>query len=669
MSRFNPRSLLVAVAVGLISAGSCLAQALPAVSAFSRTPHASLVALSPDGSRIAFVTNDTGGNLILLAAHLASGERRISNISGLVPHTVLWADNDSLVMVASQSGRLPYLEGMVDFTAAFGFEINNGFEPVRLMSRQNSSGGIGSNLGEEGNTGLDLNRGRIAGRVPSTGEVMIAINSVSRQRDLHRASPGSRRSTLVHEGGASTVRFFLDRDGQAVARMDYDAVGDYQSIRVLRGGNWEEVFALEDSRIEGLEVYGLLPSGDLAVGYYMDDHLSVLPLSLETGVIGAPIFQNQQFDHSRIICDPHSNLVRGVEVEAQTPTQVWFNAGIDQLRGQLEAALGGVPTTIETWSSDFTKILVATHPANGPTVYYYFDGETGALSQFANSHPDLADVQLPAREPYSYAARDGTPIPGYLTRAAGAGPQPTIILIHSGPQSHGSLLVHGQPEARANGRFDYWAHFLGSRGYTVLQPNFRGSDGYGYAWARAGDGQWGRLMQQDISDGVNALTEAGLADPDRICIVGASYGGYAALAGATLTPDLYACAAAFAPVTDLPAMLGFIDRRTGLSSAMQAGFRRSILGENDLLSFTEADNVSPRHLAPDLSIPVLILHGESDSVVPIEQSVFFNNAARDRDLVTFIRLEDGDHWLTQPQTRETLLTELERFLAEHLGEE
>lgn len=625
--------------------------------------------LSPDGAHIAFVTNDNGGNQILLAANMASGERHIANISGLVPHYVMWSDDDSLILVASQPGRLDFLEGMVDFTAAFGFELNDGFEALRMMSRQNASGGTGSNLGEEGNTGIDLNRGRIAGRVPSTGEVMIAINGVSRRRNLHRAAPSSRRSTLVHDGGENTLQYFLDRNGDPVARVDYDARGDYQSVRVVQDGIWEEIYALENAEIEGLETYGLLPSGDLAVGYYMNDRLSVLPLSLETGEMGEPLFHDQNYDLSRVIVDPHSNLVRGVVVETEYPTQIWFNAGIDGLRAQLQTALGEVPTTIETWSSDFSKLIVATHTPDAATTYYYFDGATGELSLFASSHPDLSGVTLPRREPYSFAANDGTTIPGYLTRAGGDGPQPTVILVHSGPQSHETLLVHGQPEARTNGRFDYWAHFLASRGYTVLQPNFRGSDGYGYAWARAGDGQWGRLMQQDISDGVATLVDAGIADPDRICIVGASYGGYAALAGATITPDLYACAAAFAPVTDLPAMLGFIDRRTGLSSATQAGFRRSILGLDDPMPLAAADDVSPRHLADRLGVPVLVLHGDGDSVVPIEQSLTFNNAVRDRDLIEFVRLEDGDHWLTQPQTRITLLTELESFLAEHLGED
>ena len=130
------------------------------------------------------------------------------------------------------------------------------------------------------------------------------------------------------------------------------------------------------------------------------------------------------------------------------------------------------------------------------------------------------------------------------------------------------VFPHGGPESRDNMAFDWWAGFYAARGYAVYQPNFRGSSGYGFKFRTAGLGQWGRAMQRDITEGVNKLVADGVADGDRICIVGASYGGYAALAGATLTPDLYACAISVNGVTDLLAMLGEESKSSGIHTRL-----------------------------------------------------------------------------------------------------
>src|SRR5262249_34265217 len=140
-----------------------------------------------------------------------------------------------------------------------------------------------------------------------------------------------------------------------------------------------------------------------------------------------------------------------------------------------------------------------------------------------------------------YAGRDGTKLPGYLTLPPGKDGKKLPLIV----------MPHGGPEVRDFVRYDYWAQFLTNRGYAVFQPNFRGSGGYGKAFAEAGHRQWGRRMQDDVTDGVKALIADGTADPSRICIVGASYGGYAALAGGAFTPDLYKCVIAIAGVSDI----------------------------------------------------------------------------------------------------------------------
>jgi dipeptidyl aminopeptidase/acylaminoacyl peptidase len=196
----------------------------------------------------------------------------------------------------------------------------------------------------------------------------------------------------------------------------------------------------------------------------------------------------------------------------------------------------------------------------------------------------------------------------------------------------------------------------------VLQVNFRGSTGYGYEWFNAGRGRWGDgLMQTDIEDGVDALVKAGYVDGARVCIVGASYGGYAALAGATVTPERYACAASINGVSDPEDMLKDL-QRVAKSSMAAEWWSKSMGSDKEQLR-----RVSPLRHADKVRIPILLLHGLEDSVVPIEQSramhAKLQRAQRD---VRFKELGGDDHWLSSASTRTMMLQELETFLAQSL---
>jgi dipeptidyl aminopeptidase/acylaminoacyl peptidase len=230
------------------------------------------------------------------------------------------------------------------------------------------------------------------------------------------------------------------------------------------------------------------------------------------------------------------------------------------------------------------------------------------------------------------------------------------------------LLPHGGPHnARDSLDYDDWATFLASRGYAVLQPNYRGSGGYGDAWQRAGYRQWGGLMQTDLNDGVDALVRSGIVDANRVCIVGASYGGYAALAGATMTPDRYRCAVSVAGPSDLSQFVLERERRSGDDDTMTADWWRRSIGDRD--EDREAVRAaSPVNLADRVAAPILLMHGTDDTVVPIDQSrrmLRALNAANKN--VRFVELRGDDHWLSDAPTRIQVLREIETFLAQHLG--
>jgi dipeptidyl aminopeptidase/acylaminoacyl peptidase len=260
-------------------------------------------------------------------------------------------------------------------------------------------------------------------------------------------------------------------------------------------------------------------------------------------------------------------------------------------------------------------------------------------------------------KPYAYKARDGLDIPAYLTLPPGKAAKqlPLVVFPHGGPMARDAMTFN--PETQ----------FFANRGYAVFQPNFRGSSGYGKKFMEAGFGQWGLKMQDDVTDGVKKLIADGIVDPKRICIVGESYGGYAALAGAAFTPDLYACAAGWAGVYDLRSFLSTRAKEYGRDSEMIESWSRFIgdrWSDSDKL-----DMASPAKNADKIKIPVLLMHGEDDATVRIDQSETMDRALRRAGKnVNFIAIPKETHYMETSATRIRWLSELEKFLKANIGD-
>jgi len=224
---------------------------------------------------------------------------------------------------------------------------------------------------------------------------------------------------------------------------------------------------------------------------------------------------------------------------------------------------------------------------------------------------------------------------------------------------------HGGPHSYDRLGFDWLPQALASRGYLVVQPQFRGSTGFGSAHWQAGFGQWGKLMQDDITDAVAALTQEGLIDPARVCIAGASYGGYAALAGGAFTPELYRCVVSIAGVSDLPAMLAEEERNKEKYDWRLEYWKTSMVSGD--AKREDLDAVSPVHYAEKFKAPVLLLHGEDDRVVYYSQSsAMYRSLKRHDKPVELVKLEGEDHYLSRSETRLQTLESVLGFIDKHL---
>jgi dipeptidyl aminopeptidase/acylaminoacyl peptidase len=246
-------------------------------------------------------------------------------------------------------------------------------------------------------------------------------------------------------------------------------------------------------------------------------------------------------------------------------------------------------------------------------------------------------------------------IPAYVTLPHGSSGKNLPLIV----------MPHGGPEARDVGGYDSWSQFLASRGYAVLQPQFRGSDGFGKTFRNAGRFQWGLASQNDITDGVKHLISTGVADANRVCIVGWSYGGYATLAGMTFSPELYKCGVAGAGVSDLPEMLAWVRKRMGRDMRDDDYWPRVMghpIRDHDKLAAT-----SPARFADKVRAPILLIHGKDDSTVPIVQSEIMAKAlAQSNKQSQFIVISGDDHYLSKSSTGIEFFSNLESFLGQHL---
>lgn len=446
---------------------------------------------------------------------------------------------------------------------------------------------------------------------------------------------------------AGVVRLGMSWNARGTTNIYYRSNGTESFRRIVKLSGDDE------DGMDAWDVMGIYAGRD--IGYAMvdeDDGRTVLrEIDYSTGTLGKVVYDNPDWSVDSAFFRRGEGPI-GASYTDDEPRMVWLDPEMAKVQSALDKALPGSRVRILDRAGMDRMLVLQTGPAD-PGALYVFTPKEKRLDLFANMRSSINERLLAPTSAEDITARDGTRLRAYLTLPVGrqAKGLPLIVMPHGGPYG-----------VRDDNTYDDWTQLLANRGYAVLRVNFRGSGGYGEAFERLGDGQIGRAMQDDLDDATQWAIDRGTVDAARVCLMGASYGGYAAMWGAIRNPERYRCAASFAGVVDWEDLLKYDKNYLGSGRRNRRWYkdiwRPRISGDDafDLASISVSDQIGR------LTRPVLVAHGKEDERVPFKQYEQLTKAAREKGIsLQTLELDDGHH-LADPEQHAKFLTALVDFL-------
>jgi dipeptidyl aminopeptidase/acylaminoacyl peptidase len=563
---------------------------------FAQLPFFSDPILSPDGMHIAARLQSSDNEAIAIY-DLATPDRppRIIAPGQYMLGAIRWAGDHRL---------------LISVGARTSYNHSSPFTVTRVLS-YNLDGGVGRLLGP--------NAGFFDSLIFVDPEARYVL--LSSQADLfdtpsvYRVELETGLSTKLQDHRSGVWNWFADGNGVIRIGVDYSerrpkiyyrATADAPLRRIEMGADDHNDAVIDSIHFLTSSDHGIVMTNAATGRFALYDYDFVHDTR------GAVIFERPDVDLANVVLAPDGS-VDGVVFEDDRPRVHWLNRDLAALQRQVDGAFPGKTNRMLGRSANGNRILIWSASASDPGTYYIFDRANRRMETFSSPNERLVGHRFAEVRAVTYRSRDGLDIHAYLTLPPG-GPTrglPLVVMPHGGPFIRDSWTFHAEVQLLAN------------RGYAVLQPNFRGSAGYGLDFLSRGYGQFGSGMIDDIEDGADWLVAQGIADRGRVCIMGSSYGGYAALWAAIRSPSRYRCAISFAGPTDMRAMLRY-DARNIVPSRYLRQYREWIQGEEAV----DLNAISPLRQSARLTVPVLIAHGERDPRVPVAQS---------RDLVAALR--------------------------------
>ena len=442
-------------------------------------------------------------------------------------------------------------------------------------------------------------------------------------------------------------------DASGAVRMGYGYNRESRTARLIYRSSGKDAFSVldranyrKDEKLSFPAAFLATPDQALTISD-ADGFDALYELDLRSLERGKKLFGTSGFDIGGLVKNPSDGTVVGIYLTEDRPRIHWLDPSLAQTQAQIDAAVGAGNALITSWDRTMSNLLVKLGGPDQAGAYYVYNRALGGnMSRLAFADETFKTRKLAPVSTIHYKTRDGLDLSAVLTLPKGKAAKNLPLI----------LLPHGGPQARDVEGWDWWVQFLAWRGYAVIQPNYRGSTGFGTALVDKGYGEWGLKMQDDLNDAITYLAGAGIADPKRVCIAGASYGGYAAMRGAQRDGKLFRCAISYAGVSDLGALARY-DSRSLLGAEYRADLKEKA---------PDFDAVSPLRHPEEFSTPILIMHGKLDLRVPVKQS---------RDMAEkleaagknyrYVEQPLGDHHFSRQEDRLQFLKEMDAFLQQY----
>jgi dipeptidyl aminopeptidase/acylaminoacyl peptidase len=635
MSHTDARRAFAALALSLCFGTGALAA--PSIADFASQADAIYPSLSPDGQKVAFVTR-AEGQRILMVVDLAKRERRalMNAIVDSFEISYCQFKNDERLLCGFRGTQ--FFRGQPYTVSRLVAVDVSGKTKPRVLIQNGTEGG--SQFQDQV---LDWQR-------DDPKRVLIQLSG---DRDpfptVHSLDVYTGLTYVVQRSRSAILDWTADRNG--VVRFGYGFDGRKHSYiaRDSADGPWRTLARWETGQSDFSVVgFGVTPS-TLLVEASHNGRNAVFEMDLNEQSDRQLLFSNPEVDVDGPIYWPVDNRIIGFRYETDRTHRKLFDAEAQAIYDAVDRLNPGCDNSVVSSSRDGKRLLVISRLDTRPTEYSILDLNTNRLLRVGSANPALAAAPLAPMKAVKIKAADGTILPGYLTLPVGSEGKklPTVV------------YPHGGPHARDSWHFDPMVQFMASRGFAVVQVNFRGSTGYGKEWYEAGLRNWGTVMVDDVIAATRWSIAEGIADPARTCIVGWSFGGYAALMSAVRESELYRCVVSVAGVSDLRLLAS--EWRFSYGGANWSEYA---LGDDS----SELKAGSPTRSAGRIQAPVLLIHGDNDTQAGVDHSRRMARALNgEKKQVELVVIKDGNHSLTRYEWRETLYTRLEAFLAANSG--
>ena len=596
---------------------------------FFRNPEKSSFQLSPNGKQIAYMKPWEDGDRMMNVYIKKLGtknEKRITNASKRSLYGYFWLNDNRIAYIQDKGGD----------------------ENIHIYA-----------VNTDGTNDLDLTPfDNIQARITDDLEddpdhMIISINNRNpRIHDVYRLNINTGNLTLIAENPGNIMGWMTDNDGKLRIALTSDGVNSSILYRETESTDFKSILTT-NFKISVSPLFFTFDNKELYVSSNRGrDKSAIYKFDLDTAKETDLIFEHNEVDVSGLMRSKKRKVLTGISYYTDKRKLHFLDSWREELQKNLESKLKNVEVAISDISKDETKAIIVAFSDISRGTYYYYDIENDELTKLADLNPWLNPDHMSNMKPISYTSRDGLKINGYLTIPKGSSGKNLPVVVNP----------HGGPWARDRWGFNPEIQYLANNGYAVFQMNFRGSTGYGREFWEISFKQWGKTMQDDITDGVHWLIKEGIADPNRIAIYGASYGGYATLAGLTFTPDLYTCGVDYVGVSSLFTFMESMPPYWELYREMMYEMVGHPITDKELLASS-----SPLLHIDKIQVPLFIAQGANDPRVKKTESDQIVNALKEKGIdVPYMVKEDEGHGFYNEKNRFDFYKAMSEFLSEHL---